>query len=66
MITVETMFYTIFVVFSIEMYKVYNKISPDFVCENFPQSKVTYGMRKRKDFLRPRVNTVLWVSETLN
>ena len=50
---------------AIEMYKIKNKISPDFICEIFPKSNAVYKTRASSDFIRPRVNTVLWGTETI-
>ena len=48
-----------------EMYKVYNNKSPDFICQLFPKSNVTYNLRRGSDFVRPAVNTVWWGTETV-
>ena len=48
-----------------EMYKVHNNISPNFICEMFPKCNVSYHLRKKNDFTRPKPNTVWWGSETL-
>ena len=48
-----------------EMYKVYNNKSPDFVCQLFSKSNVTYNLRNVIDFERPTVNTVWWGTETV-
>ena len=50
---------------AIEIYKVKHKISPNFIREIFPQSDSAYNLRNTSDFNRPKVNTVLWGSETL-
>ena len=50
---------------AIEMYKVRNNISPNFICELFPKSDIAYNMRNTSDFKRPRVNTVFWGTETI-
>ena len=47
------------------MYKVYNGISPDFICEIFPRSNPAYNLRNKNDFVVPTVNTVFWGSEIL-
>ena len=48
-----------------EMYKVYNNKSPDFICQLFSKSNVTYNLRNVSDFERPTVNTVWWGTETV-
>ena len=48
-----------------EMYKVLNNISPNFISELFPISNKAFPLREERDFMRPRVNTVLWGTETL-
>ena len=48
-----------------EMYKVYNNISSDFICEIFPKSNVAYNLRNKQDIKIPAVNTVFWGTETL-
>ena len=48
-----------------EMYKVYNNISLGFISEIFPKSNTTHNLRSQNDFVIPKVNTVLWGSETL-
>ena len=48
-----------------EMYKVYNNKSPDFICQLFSKSNVTYNLRNVSDFERPTVNTVWWRTETV-
>ena len=47
------------------MYKVLNNISPNFISELFPISNKAFHLREERDFMRPRVNTVLWGTETL-
>ena len=49
-----------------EMYKVYNGISPDFICQIFSKSNNKYNFRNSKDFVTPRVNTVFWGTESLS
>ena len=50
---------------AIEMYKVKNNISPNYIREIFPFSNSNYNTRTSNTFERPRVNTVVWGSETL-
>ena len=50
---------------ALEMYKVHNNISPNFICEIFHKSDVSYNMIKTSDFIRPRVNTVFYGTETI-
>ena len=43
-----------------EMYKVYNNKTPDFICQLFSKSNVTYNLGNVSDFERPTVDTVWW------
>ena len=43
-----------------EMYKVHNNKSPNFICQLFSKSNVTYNLRNVGDFEGPTVNTVWW------
>ena len=52
-------------VLAIEMYKVKNNISPNFIVDLFPKSEIVYNFRNCREFIRPKVNTVLWGIESL-
>ena len=48
---------------AIEIYKVKQQISPNFISEIFPPTDIAYNT---SDFKRTKVNTVLWGSETIH
>ena len=50
---------------AIEMYKMKNNISPNFISEIFPKSDSSCYLRNSNDFITPRVNTVFWGNETI-
>ena len=51
---------------AIEMYKVRNNISPNFIREIFPTlDSAAYNLRESKDFITSRVNSVFCGDETL-
>ena len=50
---------------AIEMYKVRNNISPNFIREIVPTSESAYNLRESKDFITPRRNTVYCGEESL-
>ena len=50
---------------AIEMYKVRNNISPNFIREIFPTLECAYNLRESKDFIKPRRNTVYCGEESL-
>ena len=50
---------------AIEIYKVKQHISPNFISEIFPPTNIAYNLRNTGDFKRTKVNTVLWGSETI-
>ena len=50
---------------AIEMYKVRNNISPNFIREFFPTLESAYNLRESKDFITPRRNTVYCGEESL-
>ena len=50
---------------AIEIYKVKQQISPEFIGEIFPPTDIAYNLRNTIDFKRTKVNTVLWGSETI-
>ena len=50
---------------AIEMCKVRNNISPNFIREIFPTLDNAYNLRPLKDFMTARVNTVFSRDETL-
>ena len=50
---------------AIEMYKVMNNISPNFIREIFPTLDSAYNLRQSKYFITAGVNTVFCRDETL-
>ena len=50
---------------AVEMYKIKNNISPNYIIEMFPKSDSSYNLRNTNDFNRPMVNTVFMGTETL-
>ena len=51
---------------AVEMYKVKNDLSPNYIIEMFPKSNSSYNLRNTSDFKRPLVNTVFRGTETLS
>ena len=50
---------------AIEMYKVKNNISPNFISEIFSKSDNSCNLRNSNDFITPRVNSVFRGDETI-
>ena len=50
---------------AIEMYKVKNNISPNFISEIFPNSDNSCNLRNSKDFNNTKESAVFWGNETI-
>ena len=48
-----------------EMFKEKNNLSPSFIVELFPRFERVYNLRNKREFIRPKVNTVQWGIESI-
>ena len=48
-----------------EMFKVKNNLTPSFIVELFPRFERVYNLRNKREFIRPKVNTVQWGIESI-
>ena len=51
---------------AVEMYKVKNYLSSNYIIKMFPKSNSSYNLRNTNEFKRPMVNTVFRGTETLS